>query len=487
MPALSVIDLAMFLLETDERPFNIGPLAVLAPPSKGGKAFADKLVARMKRSEVGPPFNYRLHKPAVGLPSLVIDDDADPATQLHRLTLDRPGSTTQLRELVCRLHEQRLDHSGLLWELYVIDGLEGGRVAVYGKVHHGIIDGRTFVEVVSSWFSKTAEARAVRAMWEGVPRRQRAGGRSGAAADTVSRILQIARGAATTGMALSRMLARQALSSAGYGDGLALPIIDVPDVFRGRVEARRSFAYCMLPLAAMKAYGKVHAATVNDVLLTVLDMAMARLLQELKVPATAPLIADMPIALADAHGGNQIAVLQFPLGRPQQSPRERLATIKRETGRVKEALRREAPGTAMLYTTLVHALPAVLERIGLKRSLNVANLMVSNPFGLAEERYLMGARAELLLPISVVPAGQLLNVTAVTLGDRVQIAFLAMPKAVPHVDKLADYTVAAFAELTREPAQRARGKRRTRAVAAPASAVSPRRRSGPSRGARAKS
>ncbi len=276
------------------------------------------------------------------------------------------------------------------------------------------------------------------------------------------------------------MLARQTLTSLGYGEGLALPIIDVPDVFRGRVEARRSFAYCMLPLAAMKAYGKAHAATVNDVLLTVLDMAIARLLQELKVPATTPLIADMPIALTEAHGGNQIAVLQFPLGRPQQSPRERLATIKRETGRVKHALRREAPGTAMLYTTLVHALPAVLERIGVRRSLNVANLLVSNPFGLAEERYLMGARAELLLPVSVVPAGQLLNVTAVTLGDRVQVAFLAMPKAVPHVDRLAEYTVAAFEELASEPATRARGKGHEPAAAKPVGAPSaaPRVRAG---------
>ena len=47
MPALSVIDLAMFLLETPERPFNIGPLIVLDPPASGRDTFADRLIARM--------------------------------------------------------------------------------------------------------------------------------------------------------------------------------------------------------------------------------------------------------------------------------------------------------------------------------------------------------------------------------------------------------------------------------------------------------
>ena len=59
----------------------------------------------------------------------------------------------------------------------------------------------------------------------------------------------------------------------------------------------------------------------------------------------------------------------------------------------------------------------------------------------------MGAHAELMLPVSVVAAGQMLNITAVTLAENLQIGFLAMPKAVPHVDKLAAYTVDAFKQL----------------------------------------
>jgi hypothetical protein len=65
MPSLSVIDLAMFSLETAERPFNIGPLVVLSPTAKHRRDFADKLVQRMLQRPLGEPFNYRLVTPAL--------------------------------------------------------------------------------------------------------------------------------------------------------------------------------------------------------------------------------------------------------------------------------------------------------------------------------------------------------------------------------------------------------------------------------------
>jgi diacylglycerol O-acyltransferase / wax synthase len=72
---------------------------------------------------------------------------------------------------------------------------------------------------------------------------------------------------------------------------------------------------------------------------------------------------------------------------------------------------------------------------------------VSNPFGFAEKRYLMGAQVELLLPISVVAPGQVLNITAVNYGDRYQIGFLAIAEGVPDIGLLATYTEEAFTTL----------------------------------------
>ena len=157
------------------------------------------------------------------------------------------------------------------------------------------------------------------------------------------------------------------------------------------------------------------------------------------------LTADDAVALGDgAKGGNQIAVLQFPLGQAAASVSERLSAIRAETGRLKDALGKRGSDTVMLYTTLVHALPLLVERVAENAAPKLSNLLISNPFGFAGEPYLMGAKVELALPVSVVAAGHKLNVTAVTLGPRLQIGFLAMPEAVPHIEQLARLTEQAF-------------------------------------------
>jgi diacylglycerol O-acyltransferase len=449
MPALSVIDLAMFLLETPERPFNIGPLIVLDPPARGRTTFADRLAARMLKRPLGPPFNYRLRTPLLGVPSLEVDAKAEAAGHLHRLTLPPPGSFDQLCTTVCELHETRLDRSKLLWDLWIIDGLEDGKVALYGKAHHGTIDGRTFVQVVSNWLAASPTERTVHALWEGVPRRPRESAERASIATRLSGVLGKAAGTAGSMVALYRMLAEQGLRSLGIGsaEGLSLPFVGIPKALTAKVSARRSFASCTLSIPQLKAFGKAHGTTLNDLLLATLDIALDRYLSEQGVRPDKALVAAMPVALTGAGGGNQIAVLQFPLGAPGKDPAARLAAIRTQTATVKGTVQKAGAEAVMLYTTLVHGLPALLEKAGAKRSLAVSNMIVSNPFGLPEKRYLMGAAVDMVLPVSVVAAGQMLNITAVTLDDRLQVGFLAIPAAAPQIDKLARYTVEAFDAL----------------------------------------
>jgi len=447
MPALSALDLAMFMLESPARPFNIGPLVLLRPPQGFKGNFADKLHAKLLKRPPGAPFNYKLKTSLTSMPTVEPMADPDIAKHVHRVTL-KDASMDELLEKVCALHETVLDRSGLLWQFYVIDGLADGRVALYGKAHHGIIDGRGFVKAVTLWFSEDPKDKEVRAMWDGVPRsasaaKERAG--------MVQRLIGVggqATGILRTTAGLYAMLAQQGLRSVGQGQGLALPFLKVPEAFDGALSPKRSYAFCTLPLAEMKSLGKAHGATINDLLLTALDMAMQQYLRKRGGAQKTPLVADMPVALADsAKGGNQIAVLQFPLGKAGASVAERLAAIRAETGRLKEALKSRSSDTVMLYTTVVHALPLLVEKVAAKAAPRLSNLLVSNPFGFAAQPYLMGAAVELALPVSVVAAGHKLNVTAVTLGERLQLGFLAMPDAVPHIEELARYTEQAYAEL----------------------------------------
>jgi len=349
----------------------------------------------------------------------------------------------------------------LLWELYVIDGLEDNRVALYGKVHHAIIDGRTFVQVVSNWFAPTASDKTVRALWEGVPKAPRRTPAKRSLVEFVGGTIRQTAATTASAFGLYKLLARQALTTVGVDSALTVPVLGVPKVFQGEAVAGREFGFCTLPIAEVKAVAKVQSASVNDVFLAIVDAAMARLLSDSNDLPAEPLVADMPLALNDAKGGNQIAVLQFPLGAPQMSVLERLAAIRTQAGRVKDMLKQESASTLMLYTTLVHGVPALLEKMGLRESVRVSNVLISNPFGLLEERFLMGGRVELALPMAVVAAGQMLNVTAVTAADKFQIGFLAVAKAVPTFERLARYTVEAFNDLRQasEPAVPTRHRR----------------------------
>ncbi|WP_213954804.1 wax ester/triacylglycerol synthase domain-containing protein [Variovorax sp. dw_954] len=475
MPALSIIDLAMFVLETPERPFNIGPLILLDPPARGRATFADRLVAGMLKRPPGVPFNYKLRVPMLGMPSLEIDADPDIASHVHRITLAAPGDFGQLSAKVCELHETRLDRSRLLWDLYVIDGLEGGKVALYGKTHHGIIDGRGFVQAISNWLALSDTDRSVRAMWEALPTRAREDGVRASVGQRLTKLLGGVKGTASSAVGVYGMLGQQWLKALGLGaKGMSLPFTGIPRALRGRASSKRSFAFTTLPIRDMKAFGKAHGATLNDLLLVCLDIALARYLRDQGQKPGKALVTAMPIALANADGGNQIAVLQFPLGAPELSARERLDAIHAETETIKSVINKSTNDTVMLYTTLVHGLPALVEKAGLKRGLSVSNLMVSNPFGFPEKRYLMGAPVEMVLPISVVPAGQLLNVTAVSLGERLQIGFLAMPEAVPDIEKLARYTSEAFDDLVRDIAKPAVKEQAQEAPAAEAAPKRPR-------------
>ncbi len=444
---LSILDLAFFVLETAERPMNVGPLMVLAPPpQRGRQRFADALYERMMQRPVGAPFDLRLTGPSLtSLPAVVADKAFDLNHHVHRITLRRPGTLAALLAKVCALHPQRLDRSRPLWEFYLIDGLEKGRVALYAKMHHGIVDGAGFVKIISRWLSASPRDRQVRAMWEGVGDATDARRGEVSLARRVGKLLQSGVGAAKTAVSLSQLLWRQGLGTLAGGAGSPLPYVTTPGVLKVAPSARRSLAYCTLSLPRVKALGKTRDATINDMLLTVLDIAVRRYLERTDGAPTAPLVVDMPVALgAGGWGGNRIAMVQVPLGAPGLDPAARLDTIKAQTRSVKGQLRGGFGDAAMLHSVLAHGLPSLWEGIGWNRAPLLANLVVSNPFGFAEKRYLMGAEVELVLPVSVVAPGQVLNITAVNYGEHYQIAFLAIAEAVPNIDRLAQDTKDAF-------------------------------------------
>ena len=451
---LSILDLAFFALESKDRPMNVGPLIVLNPPQRrSARPFADVLHERMMKRPVGAPFNLKLTPPSLtSLPVLVDDPAFAVADHVHRITLPKPGTVEMLLAHVCELHPRLLDRSRPLWEFYLIDGIEGGRVALYAKVHHGIVDGAGFLKILAQWFSDSPKDRVGRAMWEGVEGPARGASRQHSLAGEAGKLVQSGVKSARSVYSLARMLWKQGMATLGTGTGTPLPFVRTPDVLRAVPSPRRSLAHCTLSLARVKALGKTREATINDMLLTILDMALHRYLEDHGWAPGQPLVADMPVAFGGGSGGNQIAIMQIPLGAPDLDPLARLDAIKARTRALKSEVHGGAQDAAMLHSVIAHALPGLWEALGLTRAPLLANLVVSNPFGFTEQRYLMGAEIDLALPVSVIAPGQVLNITAASYVDRYLIAFLAVTEAVPDIDRLARYTEEAYATSRGEPA-----------------------------------
>lgn len=456
MPRLSAVDQAFFLLETRDRPMSIGALFVLVPPPGARGNFADRLVRTMLKCPVGPPFNYRLKPgPVKGLLALVQDEQMDPAPQVHRHRLPRGTDLRGLFARLCPIHVQLLRRDAPLWEMHVFTGMAGGRVALYFKTHHGLIDGIGFIRALNTMVSTSRSTRLPRAIWEGMRHVEAPPGTR--SAPGLATLLQSANEARRTANDMLRLVWHQGLRDLGLGRGLATPFITTPSVLMAAPSPHRVLAHCTLPLATVRSIARAGHAKVNDVMLTLIDMAMHRYLEERGVVLDRPLVTDMPVALEDHGGtGNRITILQVPMGRPGVAPARRLADVVRETGQVKQEMRAIAGSALTLYSIVQHSIASAIESLGLGALPMLANAVISNPAGFEQRVYFNGAEVELALPVSVVAHHQVLNITVTTYVDRLHVTFIALREAIPDLQRLADYTAAALPQLD---ADLTRGKR----------------------------
>jgi hypothetical protein len=293
-------------------------------------------------------------------------------------------------------------------------------------------------------------------------------------------LLQSANDLRRTANDLLRLAWHQGLRDLGLGRGLAAPFVMTPNVLKAEPSPNRVLAHCVLSLPQVRSIARTADAKVNDVLLTLIDMAMHRYLDERGTVPDRPLVADMPVALEDHGGaGNRITILQVPMGRPGVSPAQRLADVCQETGQVKQEMRTLAGSALTLYSIVQHSLASTIESLGLGELPMLANAVISNPAGFEQRMYYNGAEVELALPISVVAHHQVLNITITTYVDRLHVTFIALREAIPDLHRLAEYTAAAVPELEADLARAAPRPTKSRARKAPARRARPKRQGTP--------
>ncbi|HZC12399.1 MAG TPA: wax ester/triacylglycerol synthase domain-containing protein, partial [Thermoleophilaceae bacterium] len=148
---LTAVDAAFLHQEKQASHMHVGALVFFEGPAPEPDDFRAHLESRLR---LVPRYRQKLAVPRLemGRPFWVDDPSFNLDYHVRHSALPKPGSDEQLRHLIGRIFSQRLDRSKPLWELWVVQGLEGGRFALISKTHHALVDGVAGVDIATVLF-----------------------------------------------------------------------------------------------------------------------------------------------------------------------------------------------------------------------------------------------------------------------------------------------------------------------------------------------
>ena len=457
------LDLMFFLTETAQSPKHVGAIQIFKIPANAPKSYMRDLVSAMKAAPVESPFNYKPHFPRFGAPEWVVDDRLDIDYHVRHSALPQPGTDQVLMEVLQRLHTGMLKRDRPGWICQIIEGLEGGRFAIYSKVHHSYIDGMSGVKRMYGAMSTSPTEMKVVPSWAYVAKKKPVSENS---AVRKKRGRSDARGVLTQAKAITELyssIAGRSLEFLNLRESKTQPMFSAPRTrMNDRVEYdTRSIALCTLPLDRVRAVGHKFGAKVNDVILSVVDAALHDYLDSHGESASKPLVALCPMSVreeGDDTATTQATILHVRMGVPSASVRDRLQEIVDSTLASKAHARTMSAQAMMNLAMVTVAALELVDRSGLGSFLSPSyNVLVSNVPGPSEDvLYLRGARHLASYPISAFLPGGNLNVTIVSHGNRMDFGLVADKRAIPDLQYVTTRMEKRFAEL----AKGIRGKKR---------------------------
>ncbi|HEX7301193.1 MAG TPA: wax ester/triacylglycerol synthase family O-acyltransferase [Solirubrobacteraceae bacterium] len=453
---LSALDAGFLHLERSGAHMHVAAIFVFDGDPPPYDEVVEAIEARM---HLVPRYRQKLaHVPlGQGRPVWVDDPHFNPRYHLRHSALPAPGSDEQLKNLAGRLFARPLDRTKPLWELNLVEGLDGGRFAIISKTHHALVDGISGVDITSVLFDTSAEPAPVSPEprpW--LPRPEPTEAELLAQA-LVERATVPAEGARVV-RAFTRA-PRQALAHAGewlVGVGaMAWAGLSPapPTPFNVAIGPHRRYTWVDADLAGFKAIKDALGGTLNDVVLASVALALGRFLRrrgedtdELVLRAMVP-VSVRAETERDAVG-NRIAAVWAPLPVGIEEPAAVLAEISEAMRSLKES--GQAVGARSLTSLADFASPTIMSQAArLQSRQRFFNLVVTNVPGPQITLYLLGHRLRAFYPVVPLARQQALGVAVMSYDGRLGFGLLADYDAVPDLEALAGDLETAIADLSR--------------------------------------
>jgi diacylglycerol O-acyltransferase / wax synthase len=459
MQQLTSLDAQFLAIETPRTYGHVGGLAVYDPSTAPGGEIAHQDICALvnERLHLLPPFTRKLVQVPLGLdhPYWIEDDDFDIDFHIRDSAVAPPGNDKQLANTVERIFARPLDRTRPLWELYLIHGLEGGRVALLTKIHHAVVDGVSGAEILSTLLDISPEGRDVTPPPDDKPRGEKkpsdvamlARGLMGLPRQPLRAVRGIPTvlpnltdfpGVATVpgGPQVTRALARAWRMLPGTGS--APNVLEATSArpprtpFNGRISQHRTFAFGSLPLDSVKALKNELGITVNDVVVALCATAVRDWLLGRGALPDEPLVAMVPMSVRTEEQkgtyGNRVSMMIVPIPTNVEDPRERLLTAHETLASAKQR-HRALPANLLTDATsfIPPAVHARASRLTMELGGRLApplNLVISNVPGPRDPLYLAGAQLQAHFPVSVITDGVGLNMTVMSYRDHVDFGLV---------------------------------------------------------------
>ena len=470
---LSGLDASFLHMEQGPAHMHVASTAVFEGAAPSYDEFRDHIASRL---HLVPRFRQKLRFVPFGQGRPVWVDDPQLNLDYHvrHTALPSPGSEEQLRLLAARIFSQRLDRSKPVWEMWLVDGLEGDRFAVVAKSHHCLVDGVSGVDITTVMYDVGPESDRKRSPepWIPDPEPTEAQLLGDALLERATNPREMVRGARALvrGPRQALSSAVEALESAGAfaKAGFAAP----PSPFNVDIGPYRRFAIVRSDLAELKRVKNAAGGTVNDVILAAVTGAVGRYLRErghstqgLELRAMVPI----SVRAQDEHGalGNRVSAMMATLPVWCEDPLERLRVVSHSMGDLKSS--HQAMGAGLL-TEPGRLRAADDRRPSVAPSVPPAwfNFVVTNVPGPQFPLYLLGRRLLEVYPMVPLAKRQGVCFGIMSYDGTVNFGLTADYDAMPDLEALAGDLGAALEELSDAmPAERKRkpARRPTKAKA----------------------